>query len=61
MLSCMSYLYMLDINPLLVISFASIFSHSVDRLFILSMVSIAVQKLSLIRPHLFIFTLFPML
>ena len=48
---------MLDINPLLVISFANIFSHSEGCLFILSMVSFAVQKLlSLIRSHLFIFT-----
>ena len=48
---------MLAINPLLIISFASIFSHSVDCLFILSMVSIAVQKLlSLIRSRFFIFT-----
>ena len=55
-LSCMSCLYILDINPLLVISFANIFSHSVDCLFILSVVSFAVQKLlSLIRSHLFIF------
>ena len=47
---------MLDINPLSVISFASIFSHSVGCLFILLMVSFAVQKLlSLIRSHLFIF------
>ena len=56
MLSCMSYLYMLDINPLSVISLANIFSHSVRYLFILLMVSFAVQKLwSLIRSHLFIF------
>ena len=56
MLSCMSSSYMLDINPLLVISFANIFSHSIGCLFILLMVSFAVQKLlSLIRSHLFIF------
>ena len=55
MLSCMSCLYILDINLLSVI-FANIFSHSVGCLFILSMVSFAVQKLlSLIRSHLFIF------
>ena len=47
---------MLDINPILVISFANMFSHSVACLFILSVVSFAVQKLlSLIRSHLFIF------
>ena len=41
--------------PLLVISFANIFSHSVGCLFILSMVSFALQKfLSLIRSYLFI-------
>ena len=52
----MSYLYILDINPLLVISFANIFSRAGGCLFALSMVSFAVQKLlSLIRSHLFIF------
>ena len=56
MLSCMSCLYMLDINPLLVIPLANIFSHSVVSLFVLSIISFAVQKLlSLIRSHLFIF------
>ena len=46
----------LEINPLLVASFANIFSHSVGRLFVLFMVSFAVQNLlSLIRSHLFIF------
>ena len=55
-LSCMSYLYILEINPLLVASFANIFSHSEGCLFILFMVSFAVQKLlSLIRSDLFIF------
>ena len=55
-LSCMSCLYMLDINPLLVTSFANIFSYSISCLFVLLMVSFAVQKLvSLIRSHLFIF------
>ena len=54
-LSCMSCLYMLDSNPLSVIPFANIFSHSVGCLFVLSMVSFAVQKLlSLTRSHLFI-------
>ena len=47
-------IHMLDIKTLSVI-FANIFSHSVGRLFILSVVSFAVQKLlSLIRSHLFI-------
>ena len=40
----------------LVVSFANIFSYSVGCLFILFMVSFAVQKLlNLIRSHLFIF------
>ena len=43
-LSCMSCLLILDINPLSIALFASIFSHSVDCLFILLMVSFAVQK-----------------
>ena len=56
LLSCMSYLYKLDINPLLVISFANIFSHLVSCLFVLSVVYFAVQKLlTLIRSHLFTF------
>ena len=47
---------MWDISPLLFISFANIFSHSVGCLFILSVVSFVVQKLlNLIRSHLFIF------
>ena len=55
-LSCMSYLYILEINPLSVVSFAIIFSHSEGCLFTLLIVSFAVQKLlSLIRSHLFIF------
>ena len=54
-LSCMSCLYILEINPLLVASFANIFSNSVGCLFLLFMVPFAVQKLlSLIRSHLFI-------
>ena len=52
----MSCLYTLEINPLSVVSFASIFSHSECCLFVLFMVSFAVQKLlSLITSHLFIF------
>ena len=47
---------MLGINSFSVISFANIFSHSVDCLLILSMVSFAVQKLlSLIGSCLFTF------
>ena len=55
-LSCMSCLYILEINSLSVVPFAIIFSHSEDCLFTLFVVSFAVQKLlSLIRFHLFIF------
>ena len=55
-LSCMSCLYVLEINPLSVVSFAIIFSHSEGYLFSLLTVSFAVQKLlSLIRSHLFTF------
>ena len=54
-LSCMSCLYILEINPLTVVSFAIIFSHSGGCLFTLLIVSFAVQKLlDLIRSHLFI-------
>ena len=44
-LSYMSCLYILEINPLSVASFANIFSHSEDCHFVLFMVSFAVQKL----------------
>ena len=55
-LSSMNYLYILEINPLLVTSFANIFPHSEGYLFVLFIVSFAVQKLlSFIRSHLFIF------
>ena len=55
-LSCMSSLYILEINSLSVVSFAIIFSHSEGCLFTLLIVSFAVQKLlSLIRSHLFAF------
>ena len=43
-LSYMSYLYMLEINPLSVASFANIFFHSEGCLFVLFMVSFAVQS-----------------
>ena len=51
-LSCMSCLYILEINPLSVVSFPIIFSHSEGCLFILFMISFAVK--SLIRSHLLI-------
>ena len=57
-LSCMICLYILEINPLSVVSFAVIFSHPESCLFTLFIVSFAVQKLlSLIRSHLFTFVL----
>ena len=55
-LSCMSHLYILDVNHLSVVSFAVIFSHSEGCLFTLLIVSFAVQKhLNLIMSHLFTF------
>ena len=52
----MSCLYILEIKPLLVASFEIIFSHSMGCLFVIFMVSFAVQKLvSLIRSHWFDF------
>jgi len=55
-LSYLTCLYILKINPLSVVSFAIIFSHSEGCLFTLLIVSFAVQKLlSLIRSHLFTF------
>ena len=53
-LSCMNCLYILEINPLSVVSSAIIFSRSEGCLFTLLIVSSAVQKLlSLIQSHLF--------
>ena len=55
LLSCMTCVYILDINSFSVASFANIFSHSIGCLFTLLMISFTVQKLlSLIRSHLFI-------
>ena len=55
-LSCMSCLYILEINPLPVVPFAIIFSHSEGCVFTVLIVSFALQKhLSLIRSHLFTF------
>uniref|UniRef100_A0A8D1S3X0 Uncharacterized protein n=1 Tax=Sus scrofa TaxID=9823 RepID=A0A8D1S3X0_PIG len=53
LLSYINCLYVLEIKPLSVASFETIFSHSVSCLFkIIIMVSFAVQKLvSLIRSH----------
>ena len=55
-LSYVSCLCILEINPLLVVSFAVIFSHLEGCLFTLLIVSFVVQKLlSLNRSHLYIF------
>ena len=55
-LSCINCLCILEVNPLSVVSFAIIFSYSEGCLFILLIVSFAVQKLlNLIKPHLFTF------
>ena len=61
-LSCMNCLCILEIDPLSVTSIENIVSHSVGCLFILFMFVFAVQKvLRLLRSHLFIFCLFPLL
>ena len=58
-LSCMSCLYIFEINSLSIASFAIIFSHSEGCLFTLLIIFFVVQKLlSLIRSHLFIFAFF---
>ena len=58
-LSSMSWLYILEINPLSVVSFAIIFSHSEGCPFTLFIVFFAVQKLlSLIRSNLFLFVFY---
>ena len=55
-LSCMSCLYILEINPLSVVSFAITYSHSKGFLFTLLIVSFAEQSLlNLTGSHLFIF------
>ena len=53
-LSCMSFLYILEINPLSVVSVAIVLSHSEGCLFPLLIVSFAVQKIL----SLFIFSFF---
>uniref|UniRef100_A0A8D0SI77 Uncharacterized protein n=1 Tax=Sus scrofa TaxID=9823 RepID=A0A8D0SI77_PIG len=58
LLGCISCLYILEIKPLSITSFETIFSHSVSCLFVFFLVSFAVQKLfSLMRSHGFIFAL----
>ena len=55
-LSCVSCLYILEINPLLIALYANIFSHSEGCLFILFTVSFVVQKLlNLISSYFFSF------
>uniref|UniRef100_A0A8D1J4H0 Uncharacterized protein n=1 Tax=Sus scrofa TaxID=9823 RepID=A0A8D1J4H0_PIG len=58
LLSCVSCLYILEIKPMSIALFGTIFSHSVSCLFVFFFVSFAVLKLfSLIRSHGFIFAL----
>ena len=58
LLGCISCLYILEIKPLSVASFETVFSHAVSCLFVFVLVSFAVQKLfSLIGSHGFIFAL----
>ena len=54
-LSCMCCLYILEISPLFVASFANIFFHSIGCLFVLLVFFTVEKLLSLIRSHLFIF------
>ena len=55
----MSCLYILEIKPLLVTWFENTFSQSIGSLFVLLMISFAVQKLlSLIMSHLLFLFLF---
>ena len=55
----MNCLYILEINTLSTASFANIFLHSEDCLFVLFMVSFNVQKLlCLVRSNLFIFVFY---
>ena len=59
LLICVSCLYILEINPLSVVSFAITYSHSKGFLFTLLIVSFAVQKpLSLIIPICLLLFLF---
>ena len=58
-LSCLNGLYILVMNPLLVISLTIIFYHFEGCIFILFIVSFRVQRLlSLIRAHFFVCLLF---
>ena len=57
-LSCMSCLNILEINPLSVVSFAIIFSHSEGFLFTLLIVYFAVQKILSVSGSTFYFFFF---
>ena len=59
-LSCMSCLYMLEINPFSVISFTIIFSHSEGCLFTLLIASFSIQNL-FFNQVLLVYFLFPLL
>ena len=60
MLTFMTPLYISDINHFLDMTFANIFSCSVDSLFVLLMISLAMKKLfSFMQFHLFLL-LFPL-
>ena len=55
-------MYTFEISCLSVVAFAIVFSHSEGCLFTLFIVSFNVQKLlKIIRSHLFIFVLFPLI
>ena len=60
-LSCMSCLYILETDPLSVVLFAIIFSHSEGCLLILFIVSFAVQKLFRLSHICLLLFLFPLL
>ena len=56
LLSCISCLYILEIMPLSVTSFETLFSHSVSCLFVFFLVSVQ-NLVSLLKSHWFIFAL----
>ena len=51
-LSCMSCLYILETNPLSVVSFAIIFSHSEGCLFTLPIVSFSKEDIQMANKHM---------
>ena len=55
-MSYWSSVYVLDINPGSDIQLANIFSHSIDCLFILLLVSFAVKKILVVKSRLFVFS-----